>query len=154
MNESRRISLGVSFFFVIIIFISEGIFLASADGEENNAVAKKEENPSILKIIFGIFGKKFPPSSMKLESWELIQGAMHKIQMKLYPPNLDFRSNSDNTKSEEEDKGEKVKEAATRSLEVSKETIEESAKLAGGVVGEVVHKTAEKVTKQNSHDEM
>lgn len=47
-----------------------------------------------------------------------------------------------------------MKEAATRSLEVSKEAIEESAKLAGGVVGEVVHKTAEKVTKQSSHDEM
>ncbi|KAJ4897240.1 hypothetical protein Rs2_24034 [Raphanus sativus] len=109
-------------------------------------MAKKEENPSLVKIIYGIFGKKFPPSS-----WELIRGAMQKIQMTLYPPNLDFRSNSE---KEGEDKGERVKEAATRSLEVSKEAIEESAKLAGGVVGEVVHKTAEKVTKQNSHDEM
>ncbi|CAF2145317.1 BnaA02g34410D [Brassica napus] len=119
----------------------------------DEGVARKEENPSsLLKIICGIFGKKFPPSS-----WELIQSAMQKIQMKLYPPNLDFRSNSDkNNKDREggEDKGEKVKEAATRSLEVSKEAIEESAKLAGGVVGEVVHKTAEKVTKQSSHDEM
>lgn len=67
-----------------------------------------------------------------------------------------FRSNSDkNTKDKEgEDKVEKVKEAATRSLELSKEAIEESAKLAGGVVGEAVHKTAEKVAKQTSHDEM
>lgn len=65
-----------------------------------------------------------------------------------------FRSNSDKNNREEEDKAEKVKEAATRSLEVSKEAIEESAKLAGDVVGEVVQKTAEKVTKQTSHDEM
>ena len=67
-----------------------------------------------------------------------------------------FRSNSANNNKdrEGEDKGEKVKEAATRSLEVSKEAIEESAKLAGGVIGEAVHKTAEKVTKQTSHDEM
>ncbi|CAH8319222.1 unnamed protein product [Eruca vesicaria subsp. sativa] len=148
MNESRRIRFGFLFFFILIILISCGISPVSSD----EGVARKEDNPSLLKIICGIFGKKFPPSS-----WELIQGAMQKIQMKLYPPNLDFRSSSDknNNKDEEgEDKGEKVKEAATRSLEVSKEVIEESAKLAGGVVGEVVHKTAEKVTKKNSHDEM
>ncbi|KFK28171.1 hypothetical protein AALP_AA8G481600 [Arabis alpina] len=151
MNEPRRFRFGFSFFFVIIILISEGFLPVSADGAENDGVAKKKEDPSLLKIISGIFGKKFPPSS-----WELIQGAMQKIQMKLYPPNLDFRSNSDKSNSEDkgEDKAEKVKEAATRSLEVSKEAIEESAKLAGGVVGEVVHKTAEKVTKQTSHDEM
>ncbi|XP_018511850.1 uncharacterized protein LOC103855261 [Brassica rapa] len=148
MKESRRIRFCFSFLFFILI-ISWGISPVSSD----EGVARKEENPSsLLKIICGIFGKKFPPSS-----WELIQSAMQKIQMKLYPPNLDFRSNSDkNNKDREggEDKGEKVKEAATRSLEVSKEAIEESAKLAGGVVGEVVHKTAEKVTKQSSHDEM
>ncbi|KAH0845214.1 hypothetical protein HID58_007759 [Brassica napus] len=117
----------------------------------DEGVARKEENPSsLLKIICGIFGKKFPPSS-----WELIQSAMQKIQMKLYPPNLESNSDKNNKDREGgEDKGEKVKEAATRSLEVSKEAIEESAKLAGGVVGEVVHKTAEKVTKQSSHDEM
>ncbi|CAH2043451.1 unnamed protein product [Thlaspi arvense] len=151
MDESRRIRLGFSFFFVIIFFISVEILPVAAEGAENDDVAKKEENPSLLKIIFGIFGKKFPPSS-----WELIRGAMQMIQMKLYPPNLDFRSNSEksNRGEEGEDKGEKVKEAATRSLEVSKEAIEESAKLAGGVVGEVVHKTAEKVAKQTSHDEM
>ncbi|KAG5394054.1 hypothetical protein IGI04_024017 [Brassica rapa subsp. trilocularis] len=126
----------------------QGILPVSSD---DDGVAKKEENPSLVKIICGIFGKKFPPSS-----WELIQGAMKKIQTKLYPPNLDFRSNSanNNKDKEGEDKGEKVKEAATRSLEVSKEAIEESATLAGGVIGEAVHKTAEKVTKQTSHDEM
>ncbi|ESQ31392.1 hypothetical protein EUTSA_v10005069mg [Eutrema salsugineum] len=152
MNESRRIRFGSSIFFVIIILIFGARILGiSADGAEDDGIAKKEENPSLVKIICGIFGKRFPPSS-----WELIQGVMQKIQMKLYPPNLDFRSNSDKSNSEEEgeDRGEKVKEAATRSLEVSKEAIEESAKLAGDVVGEVVHKTAEKVTKHTSHDEM
>ncbi|KAJ0238305.1 Transmembrane protein [Hirschfeldia incana] len=146
MNESRRIRFGFSFlfFFILIILISCGISPVSSD----EGVARKEENPSLLKIISGIFGKEFPPSS-----WELIQGAMQKIQMKLYPPNLDFRS-SNKDGEEGEEKGEKVKEAATRSLEVSKEAIEDSAKLAGGVVGEVVHKTAEKVTKQTSHDEL
>lgn len=84
MNESRRIRFGFSFFFVIIILITEGFLLVSADGAENDGDAKKEENPSLLKIVCGIFGKKFPPSS-----WELIQGAMQKIQMKLYPPNLE-----------------------------------------------------------------
>ncbi|XP_010444436.1 PREDICTED: uncharacterized protein LOC104727119 [Camelina sativa] len=145
MNESRRNIFGFSFFFIIIIIL---IFRVSADGESDGA-ARKEENPSLIKIICGIFGKKFPPSS-----WELVQGAMQKIQMKLYPPNLDFRSNSDKSKREDEDKGEKVKEAASRTLEVSKEAIEESAKIAGDVVGEVVQKTAEKVTKQTSRDEM
>ncbi|WZZ37377.1 hypothetical protein YC2023_020778 [Brassica napus] len=148
MKESLRIRFGFSFLFfiLIILIISWGISPVSSD----EGVARKEENPSLLKIICGICGKKFPPSSR-----ELIQGAMQKIQMKLYPPNLDFRSNSDkNNKDGGEEKGEKVKEAATRSLEVSKEAIEDSAKLAGGVVGEVVHKTAEKVTKQTSHDEM
>ncbi|KAF2562094.1 hypothetical protein F2Q70_00019012 [Brassica cretica] len=148
MKESLRIRFGFSFLFfiLIILIISWGISPVSSD----EGVARKEENPSLLKIICGIFGKKFPPSSR-----ELIQGAMQKIQMKLYPPNLDFRSNSDkNNKDGGEEKGEKVKEAAARSLEVSKEAIEDSAKLAGGVVGEVVHKTAEKVTKQTSHDEM
>lgn len=84
MNGSRRIRFGVSSFFVIIILISGGILPVYADGAEDDGVANKEENPSIVKIIFGIFGKKFPPSS-----WELIQGAMQKIQMKLYPPNLE-----------------------------------------------------------------
>ncbi|VVB18051.1 unnamed protein product [Arabis nemorensis] len=151
MNESRRVRFGFSFVFFIIILFSEGFLPVYSDGAENDGVAKKEENPSLVKIISGIFGKKFPPSS-----WELIQGVMQKIQMKLYPPNLNFRSNSDKSNSEKEgeDKAEKVKEAATRSLEVSKEAIKESAKLAGGVVGEVVQKTAEKVTKQTSHDEM
>ncbi|KAL0721452.1 hypothetical protein Bca4012_036051 [Brassica carinata] len=150
MNESRRNSFGFSFLFIIIILISGGILPVGADGPDDG-VAKKEENPSLVKIIYGIFGKKFPPSS-----WELIQGAMQKIKTKLYPPNIDFRSNSDrnNKDKEGQDKGEKVKEAATRSLEESKEAIEESAKLAGGVAGEAIHKTAEKVTKQNSHDEM
>ncbi|CAA7034779.1 unnamed protein product [Microthlaspi erraticum] len=149
MTESTRNRFGFSVFFVIIILISVWILPAAADGVENDDAAKKEENPSLVKIIYGIFGKKFPPSS-----WELIQGVMQKIQMKLYPPNLDFRSNSDKKNKEEEDKGEKMKEAATRSLEVSKEAIEESARLAGGVVGDVVQKTAEKVTKQSSHDEL
>ncbi|XP_010484277.1 PREDICTED: uncharacterized protein LOC104762647 [Camelina sativa] len=148
MNESRRNIFGFSFFFIIIIIIIL-ILRVSADGEESDGAATKEENPSLIKIICGIFGKKFPPSS-----WELVQGAMQKIQMKLYPPNLDFRSNSDKSKREDEDKGEKVKEAATRTLEVSKEAIEESAKIAGDVVGEVVQKTAEKVTKHTSRDEM
>ncbi|CAN7005044.1 unnamed protein product [Brassica oleracea var. botrytis] len=135
MKESLRIRFGFSFLFfiLIILIISWGISPVSSD----EGVARKEENPSLLKIICGICG------------------AMQKIQMKLYPPNLDFRSNSDkNNKDGGEEKGEKVKEAATRSLEVSKEAIEDSAKLAGGVVGEIVHKTAEKVTKQTSHDEM
>lgn len=85
MTETRRNRFGFSFFFVIIIIlISVWISPAAADGAENDDAAKKEENPSLLKIIYGIFGKKFPPSS-----WELIQGVMQKIQMKLYPPNLE-----------------------------------------------------------------
>lgn len=64
------------------------ILPAAADGAENDDAAKKEENPSLLKMIYGIFGKKFPPSS-----WELIQGVMQKIQMKLYPPNLELTHN-------------------------------------------------------------
>lgn len=87
MNGSRRFRFGVSFFFVIIILVSGEILPVSADGAESNGVAKKEENPSILNIICGMFGKKFPPSS-----WELIQGAMQKIQMKLYPPNLEYEN--------------------------------------------------------------
>ncbi|CAN6859768.1 unnamed protein product [Brassica oleracea] len=129
-KESLRIRFGFSFLFfiLIILIISWGISPVSSD----EGVARKEENPSLLKIICGICG------------------AMQKIQMKLYPPNLDDKNNKDGG----EEKREKVKEAATRSLEVSKEAIEDSAKLAGGVVGEVVHKSAEKVTKQTSHDEM
>lgn len=85
MNESRRVRFGFSFFFCfIIILISEGFLPVSTDGTEQDGVAKKEENPSLVKIISRIFGKKFPPSS-----WELIQGVMQKIQMKLYPPNLE-----------------------------------------------------------------
>ncbi|CAN6851228.1 unnamed protein product [Brassica oleracea] len=122
--ESLRIRFGFSFLFfiLIILIISWGISPVSSD----EGVARKEENPSLLKIICGICGKKFPPSSR------------------------DDKNNKDGG----EEKREKVKEAATRSLEVSKEAIEDSAKLAGGVVGEVVHKSAEKVTKQTSHDEM
>lgn len=87
MNGSRRIRFGVSFFFVIIILVSGEILPVSADGAESDGVAKKEENPSIVEIICGMFGKKFPPSS-----WELIQGAMQKIQTKLYPPNLEYEN--------------------------------------------------------------
>ncbi|XP_010520039.1 PREDICTED: uncharacterized protein LOC104799297 [Tarenaya hassleriana] len=144
MTESTRIRVTVCFFFVAILFCNH-IFTASAQAEQ--------EKPSLLKIIFRIFGKKFPPTS-----WELIQAAIQKIKMKIYHPNLDFRSKSEGKGEEgkggENSAGEMVKEAAKKSLETSKETIEGSAKLAGDAVGGAVQRTAEKVKNKASHDEI
>lgn len=49
--------------------------------------------------------------------------------------------------------GAKLKEAAHKSFETGKHTVEESAKSAGAAVGETMHKTAEKVKERVSHEE-
>ncbi|CAI9109202.1 OLC1v1008977C1 [Oldenlandia corymbosa var. corymbosa] len=96
------------------------------------------------------------PSKSPTQYWEKIKSTIYQLQIKFFPPDLDFRSifapsdkgiNDDGQNSA----GAAVKEAAEKSFQASKKTVEETAKSAAEAVGEAAHVTAEKV-KEKIHD--
>ncbi|KAF8411571.1 hypothetical protein HHK36_004126 [Tetracentron sinense] len=127
MNKLR----GTATFLLVWFILSPRILSAVGDG------GHQEEKPSLMGIARSIFS--FTTTS-PVSSWDKLKPLINQVQMYLFPPNIDFRRND-----EAETGGERMKEAVEKSVETSKATIEETAKSAAKVVGEAMHKTAEKV---------
>ncbi|KAK1403771.1 hypothetical protein POM88_003376 [Heracleum sosnowskyi] len=92
-------------------------------------------------------------------SWENLKSIVGDVQKQYFPPNLDFRPRVEEEVDEEGTK-QRMKDAAKKTFGSSKSTVEKSAKSAAGAVGNAVHKTKEKVKRQQcsgddcSHDEL
>ncbi|KAK3211818.1 hypothetical protein Dsin_016524 [Dipteronia sinensis] len=113
------------------------------DGGQHRA-QYNEEKPPFSKILADTISllKKSHQSS-----WEKVKAVLHGMRLQFFPPNLDFRG------GEEVNGGESMKEAAKKSIRMSKTSVEKSAKSAAEMVGEAVENTAEKVKNTVSNKE-
>ncbi|KAK1371645.1 hypothetical protein POM88_037737 [Heracleum sosnowskyi] len=86
-------------------------------------------------------------TSTSLSSLQKLKSVVNDVQKQIFPPNIDFRPKVEEEVDEQGAK-EWMTEAVKKSLGSSKSTVEESAKSAASAVGDVVHKTKEKVSKK------
>ncbi|PKI33440.1 hypothetical protein CRG98_046171 [Punica granatum] len=104
--------------------------------EEHN----KKQEPSLAEIATDTISVIRYPHRV---SWHKIKTLLNKVQLRLSPPDLDFRGSSDKANAVQE-----MKEAVEKSFGSSKSTVEGSARSAA----KAVQKTAEKV-KESMPDE-
>ncbi|KAL5818523.1 hypothetical protein ACOSQ4_022365 [Xanthoceras sorbifolium] len=138
-------------FLVLFIVFSQQISSAVGDGGQHRA-EYNEEKPPFSKILTDTISVL---KNSHKSSWDKVKAIIHGMQLQFFPPNLDFRG------GEEANGDEKLKEAAKKSIGMSKTTVEESAKSAAEMVTGAVEKTAEKVKNSVSpkeedytHDEL
>ncbi|KAG8478658.1 hypothetical protein CXB51_028458 [Gossypium anomalum] len=133
MKKSRS---GLMFLLVWFIFVSHQI--VSVVCETGQYIDDEEEKTSFFHVVSSTI------SSLKkshLTSWEKIKTLVHGLQLKFTPPNLDFRAPGTGTTGVSESAGENIKEAAKKSVDAGKKTVEKTAKSAA----DAVHHTAEKL---------
>ncbi|KAF5745190.1 hypothetical protein HS088_TW07G00772 [Tripterygium wilfordii] len=140
--------------FCLIIFPQ--IHSTSGDGGGPQDDPKTLGNPPLSKLVADTISilKRSHESY-----WEKIKTIVHEMQSQFSPPNLDFRGSEEAKAEIENGAGGKMKEAAGKSFESCKETVEESAKSAAEVVGHAVHETAQVVKEgmidaEHHHDEL
>ncbi|MCE3050579.1 hypothetical protein HAX54_047608 [Datura stramonium] len=110
-------------------------------GDENKNVQDKQKDAASPTQVLEEAYSMLVTSSLR--SWDVVKSYIHQLQLKYFPPNVDFRS-KDDVKANG-GAGERIMEATKKSFEKSKETVEGSAKSAAEAVEHKVHKTAEKV---------
>ncbi|KAK7247496.1 hypothetical protein RIF29_42379 [Crotalaria pallida] len=141
---SRTTLLFLLFCFVFVLQFQP----ATLDVGGQNVAPNYPEKPLLSKILIDTISllKKSHQSS-----WEKVKTVIHDLQMQFSPPNLDFRGGGEG--GYDDVKG-KMKMAAEKSFDRSKETVEESAKSAAKVIGKAIHKTTDKVKEStNSNKE-
>ncbi|ONI01979.1 hypothetical protein PRUPE_6G170400 [Prunus persica] len=152
---SRRTALFLFWFIIVSLQIPSTI------GEGQQQVEKNEQEQTTFgKTMQDTVNVLYDTISVLQKShqnaWDKVKTIISEMQLQFSPPNLDFRG------ADEADgkgstggvgMGAKLKEAAHKSFETGKHTVEESAKSAGAAVGETMHKTAEKVKERVSHEE-
>ncbi|XP_015890947.3 uncharacterized protein LOC107425463 [Ziziphus jujuba] len=148
MDKISRATAILLFWFMVV-----SIQFPSTIGESQHVDHIQDQKPSLVKTVLDTI------TSLKeshQDSWGKLKTIIHGIQLKFFPPNLDFRG-ADERKRESGTAvggaGDKVKEAVEKSFHTSKETVEETAKTAAEVVGETVHKGAKKVKETVSDKE-
>nr|XP_016491213.1 PREDICTED: uncharacterized protein LOC107810893 [Nicotiana tabacum] len=106
--------------------------------------AKSQKTPIIetVKRMFS-FPTTLPQTSTSY--WSKFNSLIKQGKAYFSPPTLDFRDSQEAQGKEEEGAGEKVKEAVIKSLDKSKEAMEDSAKSAAKLAGDAVQKTKNKV---------
>ncbi|KAI7997248.1 hypothetical protein LOK49_LG10G01558 [Camellia lanceoleosa] len=138
-----------------LITLSHEIVTTVGDGHQSN-VEDKEQKPSATEVVRDIYALI---TRSTVSSWDKVKSFINEMQTQFVPPDLDFRKRYGD-KFESGGGGEKMKEAAQKSFETSKVTVEESAKSAAKVMGEAMHKTTKKVREtvsdadNDSHDEL
>ncbi|OIT02711.1 PREDICTED: uncharacterized protein LOC109227352 [Nicotiana attenuata] len=112
--------------------------------EQLHMEAKAQKTPIIetVKRMFS-FPTTLPQTSTSY--WSKLNSLVKQGKAYFSPPTLDFRDSQEAQGKEEEGAGEKVKEAVIKSLDKSKEAMEDSAKSAAKLAGEAVQKTKNKV---------
>nr|XP_016483665.1 PREDICTED: uncharacterized protein LOC107804307 [Nicotiana tabacum] len=140
MERSKNLSVVFIFWLVTFSFATIHTY---GDAAQKNVRDKQQEAYSTLL-------------TSSLRSWDKVKSYINQLQLKFFPPDLDFGSKEVATA----DGGakERMKEAAQKSFGKSKETVEETAKSAAKVVEQTVHKTVEKVrgsaSSGHDHDEL
>ncbi|XP_009616305.1 uncharacterized protein LOC107823796 [Nicotiana tabacum] len=111
--------------------------------EQLHMEAKAQKTPIIetVKRMFS-FPTTLPQTSTSY--WSKFNSLIKQCKAYFSPPTLDFRD-SQEAQGKEEGAGEKVKEAMIKSLDKSKEAMEDSAKSAAKLAGDAVQKTKNKV---------
>ncbi|CAL5326835.1 unnamed protein product [Camellia sinensis] len=138
-----------------LITLSHEIVATVGDGHQSD-VENKEQKPSATEVVRDIYALI---TRSTVSSWDKVKSFINEMQTQFVPPDLDFRKRYGD-KFESGGGGEKMKEAAEKSFETSKVTVEESAKSAAKVMGEAMHKTTKKVREtvsdadNDSHDEL
>ncbi|XP_055818098.1 uncharacterized protein LOC129887150 [Solanum dulcamara] len=134
MDFFRKLSILVLF---CLITISSEIIHTSGD-QQNVLDNQKEQSPTqMLEEAYSML------LTSTLRSLDVAKSYINQLQLKYFPPNVDFRSKDDG--SVNGGAGERIMEATQKSFEKTKETVEGSARSAAKAVEQKVHKTAEKV---------
>ncbi|GAB4847682.1 hypothetical protein Ancab_026744 [Ancistrocladus abbreviatus] len=131
--------------FLILCFILLYILILSLASDDNGG----SQNPEIKQSL----GQRITSTATELgksslSSWNKLKSLVYRAQKNFFPPTLDFRSRDELPSSVDGEPGgtkERVKSAAEKSLETSEAAFEETAESAATVVGNVMHKTKEKV---------
>ncbi|XP_050129464.1 uncharacterized protein LOC126606040 [Malus sylvestris] len=157
---SRRTALFLFWFIIVSLQIPKTIGEAQPEVEKNEEADQQtafgrtmQDTMSMLYDTISVLQKSHQ------NAWDKVKTIINDMQLQFSPPNLDFRggdeANARGSEGDDQGMGGKVKEAAQKSFETSKHTVEESAKSAGEAVGGTVHKTAEKVkeTVASPHEE-
>ncbi|TMW97235.1 hypothetical protein EJD97_005943 [Solanum chilense] len=124
---------------VIFCLITISCEIIHTNGNQQNVEEdKKEQSPTqILEEAYSML------LTSTLRSLDVAKSYINQLQLKYFPPNVDFRSNDD--VSTNGGAGGRIMEATQKSFEKSKETVEGSAKSAAAAVEQKVHDTADKV---------
>nr|XP_004237464.1 uncharacterized protein LOC101257462 [Solanum lycopersicum] len=124
---------------VIFCLITISCEIIHTNGNQQNVEEdKKEQSPTqILEEAYSML------LTSTLRSLDVAKSYINQLQLKYFPPNVDFRSNDD--VSANKGAGGRIMEATQKSFEKSKETVEGSAKSAAAAVEQKVHDTADKV---------
>ncbi|XP_021801141.1 uncharacterized protein LOC110745367 isoform X2 [Prunus avium] len=150
---SRRTALFLFWFIIVSLQIPSTI------GEGQQQVEKNEQEQTTFgKTMQDTIDVLYDTISVLQKShqnaWDKVKTIISDMQLQFSPPNLEGADEADGKGSTGGvGMGEKLKEAAHKSFETGKHTVEESAKSAGEAVGETMHKTAEKVKEKVSHEE-
>ncbi|RXH75694.1 hypothetical protein DVH24_039393 [Malus domestica] len=182
---SRRTALFLFWFIIVSLQIPKTIGEAQPEVEKNEEADQQtafgrtmQDTMSMLYDTISVLQKSHQ------NAWDKVKTIINDMQLQFSPPNLEgskscfdpnkrkkrkkgvcegvfisFRggdeANAKGSEGDDQGMGGKVKEAAQKSFETSKHTVEESAKSAGEAVGGTVHKTAEKVkeTVASPHEE-
>ncbi|OIS98502.1 PREDICTED: uncharacterized protein LOC109232745 [Nicotiana attenuata] len=134
MERFRKVSILLIFWFVTFSFATIHTY-----GDATQKNVQQQETYSTLV-------------TSSLRYWDNVKSYINQLQLKFFPPDLDFRSKE--VAYADGGATERVKEAAQKSFGKSKETVEETAKSAAKVVEQTVHKTVEKVrgSASSGHD--
>ncbi|CAI8619036.1 unnamed protein product [Vicia faba] len=139
--ENKLISRTILFFLLFsILIILQFQQVTPNEGGQNVAQDDYPEKPFLFKLLVDTVSllRKSQESS-----WEKIKTVIHDLQMQFSPPNLDFRGVGNGG----------VKEAVGKSFDISKESVEETAKSAAEFFGEAIHhRRAEKVKENADSD--
>ncbi|WOG82147.1 hypothetical protein DCAR_0101309 [Daucus carota subsp. sativus] len=134
MEKSKR-NLALLIFSAFLLLFPHVIISTAALDQEKQSVSDK------FRGLYSVV------TSSSMSCWQKLKTLVNDVQLRYFPPSLDFRPKVEE-EIEEQGSKEWMKEAVKKSLGSSKSTVEETAKSAASAVGEVVHKTKEKVAKK------
>ncbi|AAF99848.1 Unknown protein [Arabidopsis thaliana] len=120
------------FFFLFVLSVN-----VSADVDSERAVPSEDKTTTVWLTKIKRSGKNY---------WAKVRETLDRGQSHFFPPNTYFTGKNDAPMGA----GENMKEAATRSFEHSKATVEEAARSAAEVVSDTAEAVKEKVKRSVS----
>ncbi|PON83611.1 hypothetical protein TorRG33x02_205680 [Trema orientale] len=138
----------------LILFTSTTSVVGDEEGRE---IERKPIKASLIERLTSLLYVSSPTPSTTTtttspeatSNWDKLRLLVKHVHAYLFPPNLEGGEESEAVRGSS---GEKVKGAVARSLEKSKEAVEDSAKSAAKIAGETVKRTKDKVKHTLSKD--